>query len=155
MNLLVKFILEGYVELTKTTIYSNDQTNLYFISHKGRLDLFQILLLLSTINWVVIMWQALCNIHNIHMPTYTSYKMKNFSLYHVVWAILLTDKVRLVADRKVETKISYLHHLNFNKIFIIMFQLNSILIEYLLFARHCFVEKSKHTRLISDVKEIT
>lgn len=50
VNLLVKFILEGYVELTKTTTYSNDQTNLYFTSHKGRLDLFQILLLLSTIN---------------------------------------------------------------------------------------------------------
>lgn len=44
-----------YIELTKTTTFSNNLQNLNLISHKGRLDFFQILLLLITINLAFIM----------------------------------------------------------------------------------------------------
>lgn len=48
-----------YTELTKTTTFSNNLPNANLISHKGRLDFFQILLLLITINLAFIMWQVL------------------------------------------------------------------------------------------------
>ena len=45
-----------YMELTKTTTFSNNLPNTNLISHKGRLDFFfQILLLLITINLAFIM----------------------------------------------------------------------------------------------------
>lgn len=143
------------MELIKTTTYSNNPPNLYFTSHKGRLDLFQILLLSITIKLAFTMWQALYQgIWHTKTHTLTLYKILNFH-YTVIWAVFLTDKVKLVANRLNSKNQRQLHHLIINKIIIIMFWLNSILIEHLLFVSHCFVEKTKHTRLLIDFKVIT
>lgn len=34
-----------------------------------------------------------------HINTHTLYKILNFSLYHMIWAIFLTAKLKLVANR--------------------------------------------------------
>ena len=91
-----------------------------------------------------------------HTYTHTYlYKILNFH-YIMISAVFFTGKVKLITNRlNGKSQSSYLHHLIISKIFIIMFQLNSILIEHLLFVRHCFVQKSKHTRLLTDSKVIT
>ena len=74
----------------------------------------------------------------------------------MISAVFLMGKVKPITNRlNGKSQSRYLHDLIIIKIFIKLFKLNSILIEHLLFVRHCFVEKSKHTWLLTDSKVIT
>ena len=93
-------------------------------------------------------------ITHTYMHTYLQ-KILNVH-YIMISTVFFMGKVKLITNRlNDKSQSSYLHHLIISKIFTIMFQLNSILIEHLLFVRHCFVEKSKHTWLLTDSKVIT